>query len=93
VEQKGAIRRSGPLMARRRVHLTFPEQLITQPVIHAMGKQFDVVTNIRRANVEQRAGWVILEIEGTDEEIDRAVGYARDLGVEVGEISGDVVEG
>jgi L-aspartate semialdehyde sulfurtransferase ferredoxin len=80
-------------MARRRVHLTFPEQLITQPVIHAMGKQFDVVTNIRRANVEQRAGWVILEIEGPEEEIDRAVEYARDLGVEVGEISGDVVEG
>ena len=80
-------------MARRRVHLTFPEQLITRPVIHAMGKQFEVVTNISRANVEQRTGWVILEIEGSEEEIDRAVEYARDLGVEVGEVNGDIVEG
>jgi ABC-type methionine transport system ATPase subunit len=80
-------------MARRRVHLTFPEPLITQPVIYEMGKRFDVVTNIRRANVEARTGWVILEIEGEEEEIDRAVQYAGDLGVEVGEISGDVVEG
>jgi ABC-type methionine transport system ATPase subunit len=75
------------------VHLTFPEQLITQPIIHAIGTQFDVVTNIRRANVEERVGWVILEIEGQPEEIDRAVDYAASLGVQVGEISGDVVEG
>ncbi len=80
-------------MAKRRVHLTFPEQLITQPVIHSLGKRFDVVTNIRRANVEERVGWVILEIEGLEDEIDRAIRYADDLGVEVAEIDGDVVEG
>ncbi|HWD07832.1 MAG TPA: NIL domain-containing protein [Actinomycetota bacterium] len=80
-------------MARRRVYLNFPEQLITEPVIHTMGKRFDVVTNIRRAEVEARSGWVVLEIEGTDEEIDRAIGYASDLGVEVNEMTGDIVEG
>lgn len=80
-------------MARRRIHLTFPEELITQPVIYNMGKQFDVVTNIRRANVEERVGWVILEIEGPDAEIDKAIRYASGLGVQVAEIDGDVVEG
>ncbi|MGH2768807.1 MAG: NIL domain-containing protein [Acidimicrobiales bacterium] len=80
-------------MARRRIHLTFPEDLITQPVIYNIGKRFEVVTNIRRANVEERVGWVILEIEGTNEEIDRAVAYAADLGVQVDEIEGDIVEG
>ncbi|MGH2732205.1 MAG: NIL domain-containing protein [Actinomycetota bacterium] len=38
-------------------------------------------------------GWVILEIEGPEDEIDRAIGYADDLGVQVAEIDGDVVEG
>jgi ABC-type methionine transport system ATPase subunit len=80
-------------VARRRVHLTFPEQLITQPVIYNLGKRFDIVTNIRRANVEERVGWVILEIEGPEDEIDRAIRYAGDLGVQVGEIDGDVIEG
>ncbi|MGH2705861.1 MAG: NIL domain-containing protein [Actinomycetota bacterium] len=80
-------------MPKRRVHLTFPEDLITQPVIYNMGKRFDVVTNIRRANVEERVGWVILEIEGDDDEIERAIGYASDLGVQVAEIEGDVIEG
>ncbi|HLI56166.1 MAG TPA: NIL domain-containing protein [Actinomycetota bacterium] len=80
-------------MSRRRVYLNFPEQLITEPVIHTMGKRFDIVTNIRRAEVEARSGWVVLEIEGTDEEIDRAIAYASDLGVEVNEMTGDIVEG
>lgn len=80
-------------MPRRRILLTFPEELITQPVIHTMGTRFPIVTNIRRADVRERMGWVILEIEGADEALDAAVAYAADLGVDVNEMSGDVVEG
>jgi ABC-type methionine transport system ATPase subunit len=80
-------------MARRRLHLTFPEHLITEPIIYNLGKRFDVVTNIRRANVEERMGWVILEVEGADEQIDKAIEYASGLGVQVATIDGDVVEG
>lgn len=80
-------------MAKRRLHLTFPDHLITEPVIYNLGQQFEVVTNIRRANIEERVGWVILELEGADDEIDKAVEYASGLGVEVSMIDGDVVEG
>ncbi|MCW3036976.1 MAG: FeS-binding protein [Actinobacteria bacterium] len=80
-------------MPKRRVLLTFPEDLITEPVIHAMGTRYEIVTNVRRANVEERMGWVILEIDGPEEALDAAVAYAAGLGVEVNEMSGDVVEG
>jgi ABC-type methionine transport system ATPase subunit len=80
-------------MSSRKLHMTFPEQLITEPVIYNLGKKFNVVTNIRRANVEERVGWVILELEGEEPEIERAVDYAKELGVEVSEIKGDVLEG
>lgn len=80
-------------MAKRRLHLTFPEHLITEPVIYNLGKQFEIVTNIRRANIEERVGWVILEVEGAEEEIEKAVEYAGRLGVQVSTIDGDVVEG
>lgn len=80
-------------MGKRRLHLTFPEDLITEPVIYNLGRQFEVVTNIRRANVEERVGWVILEVEGADDQIDKAVEYASRLGVQVSTIDGDVVEG
>ena len=80
-------------MAKLRVKFTFPPDLVTQPVIYNMGKQHHVVTNIRRANVTRDRGWVILEIGGTDEEIEGAIAWAKDQGVRVDPIEGDVVAG
>jgi ABC-type methionine transport system ATPase subunit len=80
-------------MARQRLHLTFPEHLVQEPIIYTLGKQFDIVTNIRRANVEEKVGWVILEAEGADEALARGIQYLEERGVQVDRIDGDVVEG
>ncbi|MBX5491113.1 MAG: NIL domain-containing protein [Chloroflexi bacterium] len=80
-------------MAKQRVKLTFPPALITQPVIYNMGRQFDVVTNIRRANVTREQGWVILEVTGETAEIERAIAWAIEQGVRVDPIEGDIVAG
>ena len=80
-------------MAKQRVKFTFPPELITQPVIYNMGRQFDVVTNIRRANVTRDRGWVILEISGELPEIERAIDWATAQGVRVDPIEGDIVAG
>jgi L-aspartate semialdehyde sulfurtransferase ferredoxin len=80
-------------VVQHRYRMTFPEKLITEPVIFNMAKQADVVTNIRRANVEERVGWVVLEIDGTEEEVRKAVDYASNLGVQMDPIGGDVLEG
>lgn len=73
-------------MAKARLHLTFPGHLVSEPVIHRVGKDFDLVTNIRRANIEEHHGWVILEIDGTDEAIERAVTWLVAQGVQVDRI-------
>ncbi len=73
-------------MSTVRLHLTFPEHLISEPVIHHLGKNFDLVTNIRRANIEERFGWVILEVEGDDERIARAIAWLVERGVQVDRI-------
>jgi hypothetical protein len=80
-------------MAKQRVKFTFPPDLITQPVIYNMGRQFDVVTNIRRANVTRDRGWVILEVVGETPEIERAIAWAIAQGVRVDPIEGDIVAG
>ena len=80
-------------MAKRRVHLTFPENLVQEPIIFNLGKQFDIVTNIRRANVEDNFGWVILELDGDERALDRGLAYLQEQGVQVNTIAGDVVEG
>jgi ABC-type methionine transport system ATPase subunit len=66
-----------------RFHLTFPEHLIDEPVIHRLGQRFRVITNIRGANVDERFAWVILEMIGSDEEITRAVTWLADKGITV----------
>lgn len=75
-----------------RVKLTFPEELIREPVIARMVREFDVLPNIRRANVEEHIGWIVCELDGSDEAVEGAIGWLRDLGVQVDRL-GDVVEG
>lgn len=79
-------------MSKRRARFTFPTGLITEPVIYDLGHNFRVVTNIRRADVREDVGWVILELEGDDEEIERGLDWVSSLGVRVDPVSGDVVE-
>ena len=79
-------------MARRRVKLVFGRDLVTEPVIYQLGRQFEIVTNIRRADVSKEQGWVLLEITGEPEELDRGVGYLESRGVKVEPAEGDIVE-
>ena len=74
-----------------RVRLTFPGGLIKEPVIYNVGQRYDIITNIRRANVEGEAGWVVMEMSGSDTGLDDAVAYLRVVGVEVEPVGGDVV--
>ncbi|HVP05216.1 MAG TPA: NIL domain-containing protein [Dehalococcoidia bacterium] len=80
-------------MERKRVKFTFVEELIKEPVIWKLGREFDIVTNIRRADVTDQRGWVILELDGEKDEIERGLDWVREQGVRVDPISEDIVEG
>ncbi|OGO04946.1 MAG: FeS-binding protein [Chloroflexi bacterium RBG_13_54_8] len=80
-------------MAKRRVMFTFPPERIDQPIIHNLGQRFKVVTNIRRADVSESRGWVVLELEGADEDIERGIAWVVANGIRVDLASGDIVEG
>jgi L-aspartate semialdehyde sulfurtransferase ferredoxin len=74
-------------MPTARLHLTFPEHLISEPVVHRVGVDFGLVTNIRRANLdEERGGWIILEVEGDDDRIAAAVTWLAEQGLQVDRI-------
>jgi L-aspartate semialdehyde sulfurtransferase ferredoxin len=79
-------------MGRRRLKLIFGSAMVKEPVIYQLGKQFALVTNIRRADVTRDQGWVLLEITGEAEELDRGVAYLESRGVTVEPAEGDLVE-
>jgi ABC-type methionine transport system ATPase subunit len=81
-------------MTSKHVRFTFEPDMIKEPVIYQLGHEFKVVTNIRMADVTNSVGWVVLELEGEADEIDRSLEWARAKGVRVDEATlGDVVEG
>jgi ABC-type methionine transport system ATPase subunit len=80
-------------MAKRQLMFTFPRKLIKEPIIYELSHKFEVLTNIRRADVTEDRGWVVLELEGEDKEIDAGVAWVKEKGVRVDPIVGDIVEG
>ena len=80
-------------MAKKRVKFTFSQQMITEPVIYELGRKFKIVTNIRRAEVRDDTGWVVLELEGDEAEITNGVDWVISSGVRVDPVGGDVLEG
>ena len=80
-------------MAKIRIKLSFPAGLINDPIIYNFGKTFEIVTNIKRANVEKKFGWVVLELTGTSDEIERGIAWLEEKGVRVDPVEADIVEG
>ncbi len=79
-------------MAKQMVHLTFPERLIKKPLIYQMALRYKVVPSIRRANITDTLGEVVLELVGTAESLKRGVAYLVRNGVKVTSVVGDVVQ-
>ena len=81
-------------MDRQRVRFTFEsDDLVKEPVIYKLGQDFHLITNIRRAEIGENMGWVILELDGEKEEIERGLQWVSSTGVRVDPVGGDVIEG
>jgi L-aspartate semialdehyde sulfurtransferase ferredoxin len=76
-----------------RLWLMYPARLIQRPVIFELGKNFQVVTNVRQASVNEEVGLVSLELDGEREEIKRAIAWLEELGIKVEPVEIQTIEG
>jgi hypothetical protein len=76
-----------------RLWLMYPSRLITRPVIYELGRNFQIVTNVRQASVNEEVGLVSLELDGEREEIKRAITWLEDLGIKVEPVEIQTIEG
>lgn len=77
---------------KKRVYLTYPKELVKEPLIYQAAKLFNVTTNIGQATVSNTLGLVALELEGEPEEMDKVIEFFIKKGVKVEPIELDVVE-
>ncbi len=75
-----------------RVKLTFPQNLIREPIIFTMAKKFDIIPNIRRARVTETVGEMVLELEGDEKSINSGIESLKQQGVYVELVEGDILE-
>ena len=75
-----------------RVYLTFPQELVKEPIVCWLAKKFDVVFNIRGSTVTAEMGLLALEIDGERAEVDRAIQWLEEKGVIVEPIEKNVIE-
>ena len=80
-------------MSKVKIKLFFSGPSIKRPLVYELGTKFNVVTNIRRAEITDSGGWVILELDAEKEEIKKSIKWAEDEGVIVTLIEGDFIEG
>ena len=74
-------------MAKRRITLIFNEEAIAQPIIYNLGQQFKVVTNIRQANITEDEGWIEVELEGENQDIEDGIAWATSKGVRIDDMA------
>jgi ABC-type methionine transport system ATPase subunit len=78
---------------KKALYLIFPQELIREPMIYRLCKECDVVFNIRRAKVTEKVGEMVLEFEGEEPTVEKAVAWLKKKGIRVEPVTRDAVEG
>ncbi len=73
------------MKTKKNIHFEFSQELVQEPLLYKINRSFDVVVNIRGASVTDQGGFIALELEGEQEEVERVLKYLRDQGVKLGE--------
>ena len=63
---------------------------VNEPLLYKVGHDYEVVTNIRRAQVSDDYGFVEVDIEGSLEEVQRAVAWLHTTGLQVSAVQRSV---
>jgi hypothetical protein len=70
-------------MAKRRVMFTYDPEISSEPIIYTLGQQFNLATNIHRADATEDRGWIEVELEGEAKDIEAGIAWAISRGVRV----------
>lgn len=77
-------------MSPKKVVLRFGPDISDKPIIYRLVKDYDLLINIVKANVNpQKEGTMVLDITG--EQIESGMNYLREIGVQVQDLTREIV--
>ena len=72
-------------MITKRVILNFLEDSAAKPILFNLGQQFNITTNIVRADMTESGGTILVEIAGEPQDIEDGIEFTISRGVRVEE--------
>lgn len=73
-----------------RLQLIYPEELVKEPILCKVCKNFNITLNIRTARVTADTGMLTVEMDGDSDEIEKAIKFIEEMGVNVQPIEGQI---
>ncbi len=70
-------------MAVETYNLTFSKEMSDRPILFNLGRRFELVCTLKRAQLSESAGWVQIALSGDYDEIQRAVADLMMQGIQV----------
>lgn len=78
-------------MYSKTLSLRFPKQIVTEPIVVNLVKDFDLTFTILKATVYPRKeGFMVLELSGHRKNFKKGVSYLKSLGIKVENIGQDI---
>ncbi len=77
-------------MVKLPLKLIYPEEIVTEPIVSKLAKEIDVLINIRQAGVTDSEGWLVCELDGSSENVDMALKWLENHGVEIAILGSEV---
>jgi ferredoxin len=79
-------------MKSRKIVLNFSKEIMDQPVVCQLAREYDLTFNILKAKITPKEeGLMVLELTGTDSQYRKGVKYLREQGVVIKPLSKDVI--
>jgi ABC-type methionine transport system ATPase subunit len=70
-----------------RVQLDYPLEQVKEPIIYHLVTDYNLIPNIRRANIDSHiGGMLVLQLEGTRDNLDAGIEFLRRIGITVTEV-------
>ena len=70
-------------MVKRKLKLTLPTELITEPMVYNLSREYRLTANIQRASMNEGKALVVLDLDGSEEDLNQGVAWIMARGVEI----------
>ena len=76
-----------------RVQLNYPLERVKEPVLYHLVMDYNLIPNIRRANIDvHTGGFIVLELSGEKPDLDRGVKFLEGCGITVTPAEGGLIQ-